>query len=117
MNTRQRFSSSLLIASSLFVLFTATARAAVAPESGVRLYAASDRSGSPLVFSPGNHNAVLNAARQNTISAIDVPEGYQVTLVDNDGARSHSQTFKAGIHRLAGKTMDNKADVIIVKAE
>lgn len=111
-----------LLSSFLFMIPTVTAavfpnavEAAVAPESGVRLYTEANYSGTRLQFSPGEtYDVSLDADYRNQISALYVPEGVEVTLIDNDGGGSQEYTFEAGNHNLAGRRIDNQADAIVV---
>ena len=92
--------------------------AAVAPASGVRLHTAANYSGTSLLFSPGQtYRATLDPEYKNKISSLQVPEGFVVTLIDQDGWRSRSLTFSAGNYAAIDESMNNRADRVIVTAE
>ena len=95
-----------------------TAGAAVAPESGVRLYTEANYSGTSLLFSPGQtYRATLDPEYKNRISSLQVPDGSVVTLIDQDGRRVRSFTFSAGDYTAMSESMNNRADRVIVTAE
>ncbi len=95
-----------------------SAIAALAPETGVRLYTETNYTGRTLQFPPNTtHSVTLQPKDQDQISSIEVPVGFKATLVDNDGNRPQSQTFRAGKHRSICEKMNNKADAVIVSRD
>ena len=89
--------------------------AAVAPDTGVRLYTGANYTGKALQFSPDTtNNVTLDLSRKDQVSSIEVPVGFEVTLIDRDSAKPQSQTFEAGKHHSVGEAMDNKADVVVI---
>ena len=89
--------------------------AAVAPETGVRLYTGANYTGKTFQFSPDKtNNVTLDLSRKDQISSIRVPAGFKVTLIDKDNKKSQPKTFEAGKHHSVGEAMDNKADVVVI---
>lgn len=89
--------------------------AAVAPDTGVRLYTGINYTGKTFQFSPNKtNNVTLDLSRKDQISSIKVPVGFKVTLIDKDSKKSQPQTFEAGKHHSVGGAMDNKADVVVI---
>ena len=114
----QNFLSRLLIAACLTATAASTVVAAVAPKTGVRLYTEANYSGRTLQFSPDKtYNKTLQAKDQNQISSLEVPSGFEVTLVDSDRPQQKSVTFGPGEHASIDEDIDNKADTVIVSRD
>ena len=59
--------------------------AAVAPDTGVRLYTGINYTGKAFQFSPNKtNNVTLDLSRKDQTSSIKVPAGFKVTLIDKD---------------------------------
>lgn len=120
MKMKQRFLSVVCAVGSVAMMgnLRTTANAALAPDSGVRLYTEENYAGTELLFSPEEAtNATLNPEYKNKISSLQIPHGFKVTLINQAGRRSRSRTFNAGDHPTVGKQMNNQADTVLVIAE
>lgn len=92
--------------------------AAIAPDSGVRLYTEANYSGTELVFAPGEpYSVALDTAYKDQISSLRIPTGTKVILTDQEGNCSYSRSFGPGDHANVGESIDNKADIVVVTVD
>lgn len=119
MKTIQRLLSAFCATGSVVMIGSVRsfASAAIAPDSGVRLYTGENYSGTELVFSPrATYNGALASEYRNQISSLQVPPGFKVTLIDTAGRRTYLRSFGPGDYTSVGDSINNKADFVVVSA-